>query len=107
MSVAPERLEAAKRVVEGEGFVVLKVKSYQDAQRRHAIAKSEAQWCRDELARTQRWAEQDLGAEIRDLRARVTFLYGAAFAAGCTREELAGQSDGRLPSRPTARGGRA
>lgn len=101
------RVQVAQNLLESEGFVVLRAKSYQDAQRRHAIAKHEAQWCRDELARTQRWAEQDLGAEIRDLRARVTFLYGAAFAAGCTREQLAGQPDGRLPSRPTARGGRA
>lgn len=84
-------LEGAKAVLAAYGYVAITARSHRDAQRRHAIARHEAQWCREELARTQRWAEQDLGAEIRTLRDRVTFLYGAAIAAGATRDELAGK----------------
>jgi hypothetical protein len=89
MYTSDELLEA-QNCLAANGCVVLTTKAYHAAQRRHVIARHEAQWCRDELARTQRWAEQDLGLEIRRLRERVTFLYGAAIAAGATREELAG-----------------
>jgi hypothetical protein len=87
-------VEIAKKILVETGHVVLRAKSHQDAQRRYAIATSEAQWYRDELARTQRWAEQDLGAEIRRLRDRCTFLYGAARVAGCTPQQLATETMG-------------
>lgn len=70
--------------------VTLRAKSYASLLRRLAIARHEAQWCREEMERTQRWAQQDLGTEIRLLRDRVTFLYVAAVAAGASREDLAG-----------------
>lgn len=94
MSIYDDGVTSAKNFLEADGFVVLRTKSHQDAQRRYAIAKSEAQWCRDEMERTQQWAQNELGGEIRSLRDRCTFLYGAARAAGCTVEELAGKSVG-------------
>lgn len=89
----PTHLEIAraKRVLEESGHVVLREKSYRAAQQRQAIAQAERQWAINERQSQDLYC-QSLHAEIRDLRARCTYLYGVARAKGATAEVLAGES---------------
>lgn len=87
---ASATIDAAKALLKLNDYVVLKAKSYRAAQRRQAIAESNAQHDREDAEHTQRWAETTLHNEIRDLQARCTFLYGMARAKGATVDELRG-----------------
>ncbi|QDF17166.1 hypothetical protein JZX82_gp71 [Gordonia phage William] len=82
-------IDNARKLLEDNGFVVLRAKSYRQAQERQRVAEALRQAAEDDSARTRRWVQDDLGPEIRRLRERCTFLYGEARAAGLTVEQLA------------------
>lgn len=78
--------------VQAFGYVVVREKSYRQAQERQRIAECRARNSTEWRESTERWARTDLHNEIRTLYARVTALYGAARAHGATAEELANLS---------------
>lgn len=91
MSAPTEREVAiAKELLARAGFVVLREKSYRQAQTRQAIAESRADWETSRRADTDRWAREAL-AEGDRLRDRLTFVYGEARARGASVEDLAGE----------------
>lgn len=83
------QIEEAKSLLKAEGYVVLKEKSYRQAQERQRVA--EALRAAEERAteHAREWA-RDCLAEERRLADRLTFLYGKAIEHGATMEELAG-----------------
>lgn len=81
-------------MLEAHGFVVMTRKSYENAARRQHYAECRAESEERNADSARAWAQQTLCEEIRDLRARCTFLYGEARAAGRTPEQLAGESVG-------------
>ena len=83
-------INAAKTLLAQHGYVVLKTKSYRQAQERQHIAEAERAYADRMRHDTEQWARTTLHNEIRELQARCTFLYGAARAAGLTVEELRG-----------------
>lgn len=87
-------IASARQVLEANGYVVLREKSYRQAQERQRVAQVRRE-CEEEAAEHARqWARDCLKAERR-LAERCTFLYGAARAAGCTEADLRGP-DGRV-----------
>ncbi|RFZ15050.1 hypothetical protein VIMS_02480 [Mycobacterium marinum] len=86
----PDRdIEIAKTLLEASGYVVLREKSYRQAQERQRIAEALRRDADEHRRTTQIWAQVTLHNEIRELQARCTALYGAARAHGATAEELA------------------
>ena len=83
-------IDDAKKLLADNGYVVLKEKSYRQAQERQRVADALRVAAEEWRMSTQRWAEVTLHNEIRELMARCTFLYGEARAHGATVEELAG-----------------
>jgi hypothetical protein len=86
----PSELEIAiaKQILEVSGHVVLKAKSYRQAQERQRIAEIMAADARERERANDAWWRESILPELFSYRDRVTFLYGAARAAGCTVEEL-------------------
>jgi hypothetical protein len=80
---------AARHLLEAAGFVVLKEKSYRQAQERQRRAECyrDAEIRAAESARE--WA-RDCLKEERRLAERCTFLYGVARSHGATEDELRG-----------------
>lgn len=89
-----DAITGARNLLNSYGFVVLREKSYRQAQERQRCAEVRAQCAEEDAAHARYWAQQELCSEIRDLRARCTYLYGEARAKGATAEELAGVSVG-------------
>lgn len=85
-------LEDARALLEANGFVVLREKSYRQAQERQRVA--EAYRAAEEQAaeHARAWA-RDCLTEERRLRDRLTFVYGVAQAHGATVEELRSPTD--------------
>jgi len=81
-------VDEAKALLEAEGYVVLRAKSYQQAQARQASHQREVEWADRRVEMAERWA-RDCLAEERRLGARCTFLYGEATRLGATAEQLA------------------
>ncbi|AGS82437.1 hypothetical protein SEA_YEET_137 [Mycobacterium phage Yeet] len=79
----------ARELLEDNGYVVLRAKSYRQAQERQRVAEVYRR-CEEEAAEHARAWARDCLAEQRRLADRCTFLYGAAIAAGATPEELRG-----------------
>lgn len=77
----------ARQILESQGYVVLKRRSYVALMQRLAVARAEARWCREEQASQRAWADE-VGREMVNLRDRISFLYRAARAAGATIEDL-------------------
>ena len=73
--------------LEAEGYVVLRAKSYRQAQERQRVAEALRKAAEERVESTQRWAEQAF-AEQRRLSERCTFLYGAARARGASDSYL-------------------
>jgi hypothetical protein len=90
VSPTPKDTEAeeAKAVLEAAGYVVVKAKSYRDAQERQRRAQCMAEAEVDRRKSVEAWAHRCLDDE-RQMRDRVTFLYGVARAHGATDDELA------------------
>lgn len=82
-------IEGMKAYLKLAGYVVLKEKSYRQAQERQRVAECyrDSEIRAAESARA--WA-RDCIAEERRLGARCTFLYGKAIEHGATIEELRG-----------------
>lgn len=75
--------------LEAEGFVVLRAKSYRQAQMRQDRAQMRAFWAHRDRERSEEWA-RDCLAQERRLSDRCTYLYGLAAAKGATVDELSG-----------------
>lgn len=86
-------VEDAKAKLKEAGYVVLKEKSYRQAQERQRVAECYRDREIEAAEHARAWA-RDCLAEQRRLGERCTFLYGAARAAGCTVEELGGNGAG-------------
>lgn len=85
-----DAIQDAKNFLESYGFVVLREKSYRQAQERQRVAEELRRAAEEDAERARLWAQRDLCPEIRRLSERCTFLYGAARAAGCTTRQLRG-----------------
>lgn len=85
-----DEVAIAKRILKDEGYVVLKAKSHHLAQMRLQIAQRLADDAREQAASQDLWWREHILPELFSYRDRVTFLYGAARAAGCTVDELRG-----------------
>ncbi|ANA86924.1 hypothetical protein SEA_DELIAN_68 [Gordonia phage Delian] len=83
-------IDDARKLLEDNGFVVLREKSYRQAQERQRVAEALRRAAEEDSARTRKWVQTELGHEIRYLRDRCTFIYGEARAAGCSVEQLSG-----------------
>jgi hypothetical protein len=83
-------IDIAKQILTASGHVVLKASSYAKAQERQRIAEVMAADARDRERVSDKWWRETILPELFSYRDRVTFLYGAARAAGCTVEELSG-----------------
>lgn len=86
----PQAIAEARQLLESNGYVILRAKSYRQAQERHRVAEALRRAAEEYRESTQRWAQTTLHNEIRELYARCTFLYGMAMAKGATAAELAG-----------------
>lgn len=87
MSAKDQRIAA----LEAEGFVVLRAKSYRQAQERQRVAEALRRAAEDRVESVHDWAMQAF-AEQRRLSDRLTFVYGVARAHGATEEELSGSA---------------
>lgn len=83
-------IDAARKLLVANGFVVHKAKSWRQLIERVRVAEVMERHAEEYRESTQRWAETTLHNEIRDLQARCTFLYGEARAKGATADELSG-----------------
>lgn len=92
MSEAAEQdIAAAKELLAGAGFVVLREKPYRQAQERQRIAECRRESAEDRTRSVETWA-RGCHAEERRLARRLTFVYGVAQAHGATTEELRGDT---------------
>lgn len=82
-----EAVERAKATLERLGYVVLKEKSYRQAQERQRVAECYRRAAEDAAEHAQAWA-RDCLTEERRLRDRITFIYGVARSRGATDDEL-------------------
>ncbi len=82
-------VDDAKRLLEAQGFVVLRAKSYRQAEERRRIAENRVYWEEAAAEHARTWA-RDCLAEERHLADRCTHLYGLAARHGATDEELRG-----------------
>jgi hypothetical protein len=87
--MAEPAVEQAKALLEAAGYVVLREKSYRQAQTRQAIHQREAEWAERQAESARRWARECLAKE-RHLAERCTYLYGLAAALGATETQLRG-----------------
>ncbi len=85
----------ARNILEAHGFVVLREKSYRRAQERQRMAEVMRANAVERAESQDKWWREHILPELFEYRDRVTFLYGAARAAGCTVEDLRGP-DGRV-----------
>lgn len=90
MSELTDQIDAAKKLLADNGFAVLRAKSYHQARERQRVAEARRHYAEESEERTYRWVRDQLSGEIRELRERCTFLYGAARAHGATVDELRG-----------------
>lgn len=81
-------IDIAKQILTASGHVVLKASSYAKAQERQRIADVMCEDARKRERLSDKWWRESILPELFSYRDRVTFLYGAARAAGCTVEKL-------------------
>lgn len=84
----PFDISVAKQTLADAGYVVLKAKSYRQAQERQRIAHIMQECAETRAAEQDLWWRAEILPELFQYRDRCTFLYGQARAAGCTVEEL-------------------
>jgi len=85
----PEHLEVPKRILEEEGYVVVKARTYRNLQEKVRALKAQLDWEAAATASAEQWG-RDAHVEQRRLVDRIVFVYGEARAAGCSVEQLAG-----------------
>ena len=78
---------AALALIKAHGYVVLREKSYRQAQERQRAADARAKWEAEAAEHARQWAAEAF-AEQRRLADRLTHVYGVARAHGATIEEL-------------------
>lgn len=83
-----DAITEARDLLECNGYVVLKAKSYHQAQERQRVAEALRQYAEELRAGTQRWVETEWVPRERHLSDRLTFVYGVARAHGITVAEL-------------------
>lgn len=88
MSAHPDDIREAKELLQAEGYVVLRAKSYYQAQERQRVAEALRAMAEEMRASQDRWMREDVFPEKRRLHERLTFVYGVARAHGATIEEL-------------------
>ena len=88
----PEQIAAAKALLAGAGFVVLREKSYANAEERRRTADRRRDWADEQAESTRKWA-QGAFDEQRRLATRLGHLYGLAQALGATDEQLRGTAE--------------
>ena len=86
-----DAIEQAKALLKADGFVVLRQKSYRQAQERQRVAEVRMACAEREMESTTRWAHKAFDEQAR-LAERCGFLYGQAMARGATADELRGDS---------------
>ncbi len=86
-----DAIAEGRNLLESYGFVVLREKSYRQAQERQRVAECYRDREIEAAESARHWARNCLDEERR-IRDRCTFLYGAARAAGCSVEELSGHA---------------
>lgn len=79
-----------KSWLETQGYVLLKAKSYRQAQERQRIAEAMQRMASEDAEHARSWAINCLDEERR-LRDRLTFVYGVARAHGASIEDLSGE----------------
>ncbi|MGB3483986.1 MAG: hypothetical protein WBB07_17440 [Mycobacterium sp.] len=84
-------VDGAKKLLADNGFVVLREKSYRQAQERQRIAECMRESAERDAESARHWAQTELCEETRFLRNRCEFLYGAAIKAGADPEDLRGR----------------
>jgi len=84
---------AAKTLLKANGFVVLREKSYRQAQERQRVAEALREAADSDREAHYEWMRREVFPEERRLRDRCMFLYGAARAHGATVEELRNDPD--------------
>lgn len=89
MKTEPPEVSAAKALLHAHGYVVLREKSYRQAQERQRVAEALRDMEKRFADGAREWARNCLDEERR-LRDRCTFLYGKAQEHGATTAELAG-----------------
>jgi hypothetical protein len=82
-------VQQARALLEAEGYVVLRAKSYRQAEERRRVAENRARWADESAEHAREWA-REAWREHRRLADRCTFLYGAAIQHGATQEGLGG-----------------
>lgn len=83
-------VQAAKELLEGSGFVVLREKSYRRAQERQRVAEAMRDYAEELREHQDRWLRADVLPRERELSDRLSFVYGVARAHGVSVEELSG-----------------
>jgi len=76
------------------GWVVLREKSYRQAQERQRVAEALRRMAERDAEHARGWAVDCLAKERRAYE-RVTYLYGLAALLGATREQLRGDTEER------------
>lgn len=76
--------------LESDGFVVLRAKSYRQAQERQRVAEALKEAAERQVESAYAWARNCM-AEERRLGERCTYLYGLAAQLGASGEELRGE----------------
>lgn len=84
---AAEPLDEALALVKASGYVVLKEKSYRQAQERQRVAEARAEWAKRDAESARDWAINCLDDERR-MAERLTFVWGVAMSHGATLEEM-------------------
>ena len=77
-------------MLEAAGYVILKARSYRQAQERQRVAEALRAYAQRHEADLRAWMERDVFPRERYMTDRCTFLYGVARAHGATVEELGG-----------------
>lgn len=78
----------AKAALEAAGYVVVKAKSYRQAQERQRVAEALRAAEQEHRESTERWVRTDLIPQKRHMTDRCAFLYGVARAHGATDKDL-------------------
>jgi hypothetical protein len=84
------RVEEALAVVKAAGYVVLKEKSYRQAQERQRVAEALRKLEQEHNEHTRAWANKAFD-EQRHLRDRCEYLYGLAAKLGAGDRQLRGE----------------
>ncbi len=82
-------IDEAKKLLEADGYVVLRAKSYRWAEDRRHRAQADAYWAKLDKEHAWVWARECRDDE-RKLADRCTYLYGLAARHGASDEELRG-----------------